>query len=303
MRALLRCALLTLCLYSTPAAADAPALAPVTLRNAGELSLTAPNGKDYRLFISLPTEAPPPEGWPVIYVLDGNAWFPQFSAQAIMMGRRPDHNGLLPAIIVGIGYPGDRDFYMDRRVPDFTPNAPEREAPPEGWEAPGGADRFLDFIESRVKPLILGNYKANPRNQSIFGHSLGGLLVLHAYFTRPNAYANYAAVSSSIWWNREYIREEEARFVSTLSKAPPSGRLILAVGAAELPDMVQGSEDMATRLSPLAAKGLKFDFLKIEGEDHITVPLPAFTRLIRNTLQASAADREHYRKLQEAPAQ
>jgi len=48
---------------------------------------------------------------------------------------------------------------------------------------------------------------------------------------------------------------------------------------------------------------LKFDFLKIEGEDHITVPLPAFTRLIRNTLQASAADREHYRKLQEAPAQ
>ncbi|MBL8269644.1 alpha/beta hydrolase, partial [Steroidobacter sp.] len=167
-------------LASVASAADEGPLAPaVTFPNTEERELRSSTGKDYRLFISTPSQKAPPGGWPVVYVVDGNAWFFPAAMQAQLRGRNPQHHGTLPVVVVGIGYPGERLLNMQRRVYDMTPPAPVREAPPvpggREWPAPGGADEFLDFIEKQVKPLVEAEYRIDRNRQTLFGHSLGGL--------------------------------------------------------------------------------------------------------------------------------
>lgn len=260
----------------------------VTVDGAIERTMRARNGKEYRIFIATPVEQAPPRGWPVIYVLDGNAWFTTGVQQSRLVGRNPAQFGTLPAVVVGIGYQGERYFNMARRVPDFTPPAPVREKQPEGWPQPGGADEFLDFIDAELKPAIAAEYKVDPARQVLFGHSLGGLLVLHALFTRPDSFETFGAVSSSIWWNDYFILEEAKAFTERRAEAARKPRLMLTVGGSELPDMVKDSERMNRTLRSF--KGVDLHFAKLAEEDHVTVVPPAFTRLLKLSLKPSAED-------------
>ncbi|MFC3216924.1 alpha/beta hydrolase-fold protein [Comamonas sp. JC664] len=58
--------------------------------------------------------------------------------------------------------------------------------------AEGGADHFLDFIDQQVRPLVEGSLPIDTARQTFFGHSYGGLCVLHALLTRR---ADLAAMS------------------------------------------------------------------------------------------------------------
>ncbi|BBI61027.1 hypothetical protein HSBAA_23330 [Vreelandella sulfidaeris] len=67
----------------------------------------------------------------------------------------------------------------------------------------GGADRFLSFIEGHLKPEINRRFAINTEQEAIFGHSLGGLFVLHALLTQPSSFDRYIAISPSLWWYGE----------------------------------------------------------------------------------------------------
>lgn len=296
--------LLVLVAFGQASRADGPFETPVTVDGAVERTMQAHNGKEYRIFIATPVEQAPPHGWPVVYLLDGNAWFTAAVQQSRLLGREPAQFGTLPALVVGIGYPGERYFNMARRVPDFTPPATVREPQPEGWPAPGGADEFLDFIDKELKPAIAREYKVDPERQVLFGHSLGGLLVLHALFTRPDSFETFGAASSSIWWNDDYILEEAKAFAArTRDSTRRAPRLLLAVGGNELADMVRDSERLNRALRPLHGRGLDLHFAKIEGEDHVTVVPPVLSRLLKVALKPAAGDVAAYQvKLLDAKA-
>ncbi|GGG10840.1 hypothetical protein GCM10010912_64080 [Paenibacillus albidus] len=148
---------------------------------------SAHNGREYRIYISVPKGAPPAGGYPVIYALDGDAVFGTLAEAARLQTRKP--HGYDPAVIVGIGYPSREPFDMSRRCYDFTTPALAENLPVrprgEGWPESGGADNFLDFIQHELKPELTAAYPLHPHRQTVFGHSLGGLLVLHALFSRP----------------------------------------------------------------------------------------------------------------------
>jgi predicted alpha/beta superfamily hydrolase len=280
-------------------ATDEGPLAPtVAFPNTEERVLRSSTGKDYRLFITTPSQKAPPGGWPVVYVVDGNAWFFPAAMQAQLRGRNPAHHGTLPVVVVGIGYPGERLLNMQRRVYDMTPPAPVREAPPvpggKEWPAPGGADEFLDFIETQVKPLIAAEYRINPNRQALFGHSLGGLFTLHAFFTRPQSYQTFAAISPSIWWNAKFVLEERKTFDAKWAAAPVRPSLLMMVGSEELAHMVADPEALAADLQPLVTKGLRMKYVKVPNEDHIGVPLPAFTELLKFAYTPTAAEKAFY---------
>src|ERR1700685_245764 len=58
------------------------------------------NGHGYSIDVYLPSAPPPAGGYPVIYVFDGDAYFP-----SVMAAAQADFTGA--AIVVGIGYPRD----------------------------------------------------------------------------------------------------------------------------------------------------------------------------------------------------
>lgn len=244
---------------------------------------------EYRMMIAIPSEPPPAEGYPVIYALDGDAVFATFAEAARLQTRKP--HGYDPVVIVGIGYPSREPFEMSRRCYDFTMPAEVHNLParPNGLEWPehGGADAFLQFIETELRPAIEQQYPINTTRQSLFGHSLGGLLVLHVLFTRPQAFQNYAAGSPSIWWNHHAVLEEAEAFEKSFIKEGNLPRLMLTIGADELPAMVKDAEELAKRLLPLAEKGFYSEIVKFCDESHVSVLPAAISRVLRFALSSN----------------
>ncbi|KQO18371.1 alpha/beta hydrolase [Paenibacillus sp. Leaf72] len=241
---------------------------------------------EYRIRIAVPKEPPPEKGYPIIYATDGDAVFGTFAEAALLQTRKP--HGYDPVIIVGIGYPSGEPFDMTRRCYDFTTPAKLENLParPNGqpWPEHGGADGFLDFLETELKPVLEKEFPIDKERQTIFGHSLGGLLVLHALFSRPQSFQRFAAGSPSIWWNKHAVLEEQAAFEARLPQIDHPPKLLITIGAEELPDMVKDSEQLADSLRPLQASGFHAAIAKFPEESHVSVLPGAISRVIKFAL-------------------
>ncbi|MBP7000712.1 alpha/beta hydrolase-fold protein [Amaricoccus sp.] len=252
------------------------AAAAVTVPGAEVFDMTSvASGRRYRIFLSLPSLPPPPGGYPALYYLDGNATF-LTAAEAVRLQTRPP-KGFGPAATVGVGYATDQPFETTLRYFDYTTPADPATLRPRGNGEPypevGGADVFLAFLEDELFPEIARRVPVDPGRRTLTGHSLGGLLTLHAFLTRPDLFATYVAGSPSIWWNDGEILGRAASFAAD----PPdlSGRrLFIGVGGDELDHMVAEAGQMAAALAPLEAAGLALSTQVFAGEEHITV-LPA----------------------------
>ncbi|MFG1418899.1 alpha/beta hydrolase-fold protein [Xanthobacter sp. V0B-10] len=227
-----RAGALLLALAAGLGGARAPAAAPLTLPGAEERTVVSKAGLAYRIFIALPREPPPPSGYPVLYVLDGNAVAGTLSDYARTQAR--SQGGLIqPAVLVAVGYPGDAPHNMPRRARDLTP-APATAGGSGTYLKPedtGFADAFLAFLVDELRPAIAADFPTDPARQGLMGHSFGGLFTLHALFTRPAAFSTYVAASPSLWWADGAILKEEDAFAAH----PPQGRrrLLVTVGGQE----------------------------------------------------------------------
>ena len=92
----------------------------------------------------------------------------------------------------------------------------------------GGADKFLQFIETELMPEVEKRYRTQPF-RVLAGHSLGGLFAVHALSTRPGLFNAYVAVSPSLWWDGQ---SEVNRFEGFIAKqkAPLKAVLFFSVG-------------------------------------------------------------------------
>lgn len=264
---------------------------PAGLPQAQQLDLPSHRtGQRYRIFISVPETAAPAAGHPVLYVLDGNAAFPSIALMARTVARRSEVTGLHAPVVIGIGYASGEDFDSAARARDYTPSANGKAASGEG-----GADHFLDFIEQELKPLIQATAPIDVQRQALFGHSYGGLLTLHALFTRPTAFQTYVAASPSIWFADHYLlselkalsapRQHKARLLLTVgeleqSAAPPSARQPgRSAGRAER-RMVDDARNLAVQLeAQQQALGLeRVRFIALAHENHGSALFPALSR-------------------------
>ncbi|KAJ5115753.1 hypothetical protein N7456_000101 [Penicillium angulare] len=96
------------------------------------------------------------------------------------------------------------DLYTAPRGPDGLPQ-------PQSY---GGADLFLEFISEDIHSFVFSKIFPNVsvHQSGIFGHSYGALFVLHALYKAPESFDAYLAASPSIWWNEEFILQEEQKF-------------------------------------------------------------------------------------------
>lgn len=283
------------------AAATPSSWSSVQLPGAQQLDLQArQGGHRYRIFLSVPPGPAPSAGHPVLYVLDGNAAFPvaAFLGRAAM--RYSEVSGHPPPVVVGIGYPGDADFDVAARKRDYTVGATR----PALRDSEGGADRFLDFIEHELKPLIASKHPIDAKRQALFGHSFGGLFVLNTLLTRPHAFTTYLVSSPSIWWNDKRVLAA----LPSLSKLPsltegrPLPRVQISVGALEddppkgkysaeklalhaARPMVSEARSVVARLQALPGWREQVIYHELAGEDHGTVWLPALSRGMQHFLE------------------
>lgn len=176
---------------------------------------SADGQRHYRLYIARPNQAAPVGGYPVVYLLDGNA---AVGALDRTLLRRLNDSGDAP-LIVAIGSATPLRIDRPARTFDYTPKvAGDAQIDVPTGLPSGGADQFLDLLESQIKPLVQHEVPVDVNRQTLWGHSYGGLLVLHALLTRPGTFQHYAAASPSLWWGDGAVLAQVDGLASRLGK-------------------------------------------------------------------------------------
>ncbi len=176
---------------------------------------SADGERRYRVRLFIPDRVAPATGFPVLWMLDGNA---------VLMTLGPDLLQRLsgtpqPPVIALIAYDNDLRIDAAARSLDYTPAKPgENPAVARDPLSPdrrsGGADAFLALITTQLRPAVTHRVPIDPARQTLWGHSYGGLFVLHTLFRQPEAFQQYIAVEPSLWWNEGVVVKEAERFVA-----------------------------------------------------------------------------------------
>jgi uncharacterized protein len=154
----------------------------------------------------------------------------------------------------------------------------------------------------------------------LFGHSFGGLFVVHVLLTQPQAFAEYIAASPSIWWSDDLVLKPEAEFEAHADRYPKI-RIQLSAGeyehdldagteaklrriAAANPQLLKGKtadealagmreemrkdrmiENARELTERLVARGVLARFVMFAGEEHNSAGAAALNRAIPFALQ------------------
>jgi predicted alpha/beta superfamily hydrolase len=206
----------------------------------------------------------------VIYYLDCNRFY-GFVNDLI-------HTRLFPKLItVGIDFDrtrlGGGNSYRRVRSLYLTPTSWGPGGPywPDKAEDTGKAQEFLKCIEKEIIPLIESEYRADPEDRTLVGHSYGGLFSLYAIFESPGLFDRVVAASPSIPWDANFIHRLEAQYAKSKGELPI--RLYTATGRLEeFPEdpMVSSLMAFGDQLKNRNYNGLSFKIEINEGENHGT---------------------------------
>ncbi|UPG92775.1 alpha/beta hydrolase [Luteibacter aegosomatissinici] len=274
------------------------------------------SGEQFIMRISVPERMPPHNGFPVLFILDGNILFNTF-ADAVR--NRSMAGEIEPAVVVGISSaPGTKG---GNRTFDFTwTDLTDREktvikdlGDHPRW---GGAQAFYGTLQSEMKAKVAATATINPAKESLIGWSLGGLFVIHTMFEHPGSFSTYVSLSPSLWRSNRIIFDDIEPFARRLDHASTSPRILLGVGGNEErppPGMHNGGMtsqelieelrycrmvtnfgDFTHRLGPvLDSHAIEWTAKVFDGESHNSVPWAAVNTILDFILPLHAPESAH----------
>lgn len=228
---------------------------------------SADGKRHYRVWTGVPDRSPPPSGYPVLYMLDGNALMDRLSEDLLKQLTQKT-----PPVIVAIGYQTPLPFDTHARAYDYTPVAQQqRGAVAVGHYARegGGSATFRQLLEGRIAPTVEKNINIDPDKRGIWGHSFGGLFVLDSWLTSSFFHFYYAA-SPSLGRDNFVLLERMTSLnqqggchkqLYLMEGDDPSGRSA-AAGATEVLSRVRKT------VSALSANGLAATYWHYPGLTH-----------------------------------
>lgn len=247
----------------------------------------------YRVRIATPKAASPAAGYPVVYLLDGNAALMELDerlldslsthgAAPVLVFIADDSTLRIDAVGRSLDYTPAR--FTDGRV-ETDPLNPQRRT--------GGAAAFAQLIATRVRPQVEARASVDRQRQTLWGHSYGGLFVLQVLLTQPQLFQHYVAVDPSLWWGDGFIVQQARRVVDQAQAAsadmqPSKRRLTLMAGEGRPPGQAAAPDRPGRpRADPHAARNLVTLLSSLPGLTAEYQPLPGLTH--GQTLGASLA--------------
>jgi uncharacterized protein len=245
------------------------------------------NGKEYRLFVSLPESYNENDTirYPVLYLLDGN---PFFSLLQSMQHFFVTGEEMPEMIVVGIGYPVKNVLEsMPYRTRDYTPtrdtafetmiNSDLKLPVPT---KSGEADAFLKTLKQDIFPLIEKRYKTR-RGRGFAGHSFGALFGAYVLFHEPGVFNKYLLSSISMPWDKDEMLQEEQQFYK-LGNRNLTARVFISVGSREENGMQPLMHQLVASMRTHAYKGLELKAVVLKDETHTSAVTTAFNQGLRD---------------------
>ena len=177
-------------------------LAPPARSGTFSMLDSGPGTPRYRLEVLLPQGERPSTGWPALLLLDGEGLVGTFAEAVQRLSRRSDATGVVPSAIIALT--AESVDGVDHRNRDFAtarPDMPDEEA---------DGETFRQFVEGLV-PVLAARHDLDPCRLALLGHSLAGYFALHMFGSPSSPFKQFAAISPSIWWDRERLNERIAR--------------------------------------------------------------------------------------------
>lgn len=162
--------------------------------------------RHYRVYLGIPQRNAPPAGYPILYALDGNAALEYLKPQVFeALKSHP------PFVLALLGYSTDLRLDAVSRAWDYTPaldvsnqHNPSKNIaltdPIHPDRQNGGADDFANLILRDIQPAIIQRVAIHSKRQTLWGHSYGGIFVLHMLSQYPHAFHQYIAADPSLWY-------------------------------------------------------------------------------------------------------
>lgn len=213
--------------------------------------------RHYRIWLGIPRSPAPPQGYPSLTLLDGNAALHHLSE---------DWLSALPAVsrpvLIMVGYDTDLLFDVVARQRDYTPAGPGEGLiadPLRPERLGGGAETFLTLLEQRIKPEVARRVSLDSTQQSLWGHSFGGLFALYAMASPLSSYNRYIPVSPAVYWHegiiQQYLASSSAEAEVWLARGSNEVRITEQMDAAEVARLKQqGSNAFMATVQSLADK-------------------------------------------------
>lgn len=205
----------------------------------------------------------PEGGWPVLVLLEGEAFFDAAAQVAGRLLRRSAKTRVDAMMVAGVTLSGVTDRVAAYA---FTPG-------PQGQTLEPRGAALLAQLTEQVLPRLAG-MGADPAQAVLMGHSMSGLFVLEARAARAG-FARHVAVSPSLWWNPAVIAAQ-----------PEPGAeddVLIAVGAREEMEGLAPAHlgrRMISNARDLAARG-GVSLRVFEDEDHGSTPYAALPSILR----------------------
>jgi len=195
--------------------------------------------------------------FPTLVLLDAEDQ-DQFNAAVANLRFLAGRGAIPELILVGILNGKNRGYDLSPVAIDST-----------GKQSPntGGAKRFVDFILHDVLPDVRARYRTVPAT-FLAGHSLGGLVALHAASTRRE-FAGIIAMSPSLWWNDSMAALGYADSLEHLSHPL---RLFISSGELE-PAIAPTTRRMVAHLDSVKPTSLSYVYREYSGTSHVMTPL------------------------------
>lgn len=219
----------------------------------------------------------------LVYVLDGSFALAVAATVCSLLAADMVNPGFKPVLLVGVDYTDDklnartRDYTMKDSVPAYVTKMVPALTP---QTTPGGADKFLAFLENELDPLIRSKYNIADKPAGILGDSFGGTFTFYAFLRQSKLFDRYWLGSPAIYPTAsDYVGQFEARLKDKL--VHPT-KMFLSMGSKEMSAGIELYEDIgrsfnhilsALRRNPSA--DLAWSSRVYDGYTHTQVFTPA----------------------------
>jgi predicted alpha/beta superfamily hydrolase len=175
------------------------------------------------VLVWLPTDyASSERRYPVFYLHDGQNLFDAFTSYGGVEWQIDESMQILekwghPAIIVGINNRSEERYieYSPYPLPEIG--------------AQGQGDLYISFLTDTLMPIINQQFRTltTPEHTGIAGSSMGGLISLYGFLTRPQVFGLCGCFSPAYWIGEQKIFAEIEQIHT------PHGKVYLDVGGRE----------------------------------------------------------------------
>ena len=120
--------------------------------------------RHYKVWTAIPNAAPPAEGYPILYALDGNAVMDRVSDSLLAQLTQKT-----PPVIVAVGYQTTLPFDQNARAYDYRPTVKENSAD-SGRDSrkSGGSEAFRQLLQNTIVENVERGMKIDPLASSRF---------------------------------------------------------------------------------------------------------------------------------------